>query len=200
MNCGEAAEFVSALCDGETIPRAAAEHIGECKVCHAQLTEYVEMGAELRRVASLRPMEEARVLAWEKDKRARLSSWWKGWETMRIPRLVFGLLLVAIATLGSSLAIVKARVHSHGAVLMLTAKTVDGKTVSCALSLEDKNSARCASMVFDRIYGFRVVSNDGEQVELGVRMGLAAGVGAISPENVDKLPEKQYLLQPSEKL
>jgi hypothetical protein len=57
MNCGEAAEFVSTFCDGETIPRAAAEHIGECKACHAQLREYAEIGAELRRVASLRPME-----------------------------------------------------------------------------------------------------------------------------------------------
>ena len=30
MICTEAAEFVSALCDGEIIPLTAAEHIGTC--------------------------------------------------------------------------------------------------------------------------------------------------------------------------
>jgi hypothetical protein len=75
MKCAEATEFVSALCDGETIPRPAAEHIGECEVCRARLKDYAEIGAELRRVASLEPMEEARVRSWEKSERAG-SSWW----------------------------------------------------------------------------------------------------------------------------
>lgn len=199
MKCKEAAEFVSALCDGETIPRSAAEHIGECEVCHARLKEYAEMGAELRRVASLKTMEEARVRAWGSSERAVLSRWWKGWGTMRIPKLVFALLLVTIAVLGSSLAIVKARAHTKGTVLMLTAKTADSKTVRCSLSLEDKNSARCASMFDDRVYGFRAVSNDGDRVELGVRMGVSA-VGALNYTNVDGLPEKLYWLRPGEKL
>jgi hypothetical protein len=198
MKCEEAAEFVSALCDGETIPRAAAEHVGECEVCHARLKEYAEMGAELRRVASLEPMEEARVRAWEKNESAGSTWWWKGWETMRIPKLVFALLLVTIVVLGSSLAIVKARARTQRTVLMLTAKTADGKTVRCSLSLEDKNFARCVSLFVDRLYGFRVVSNDGDRVELGVRMGLTA-VGALSSQ-VDGLPEKLYWLRPGEKL
>ncbi len=65
MKCEEAAEFVSALCDGEKIPRAAAEHVGECDVCATRLTEYAEMGAELRRVASLESTETS-PLTWAK--------------------------------------------------------------------------------------------------------------------------------------
>ena len=53
MRCEEAAEFVSALCDSERIPREAAEHIGECEKCRAWLQDYAMLGAELRRTASL---------------------------------------------------------------------------------------------------------------------------------------------------
>ena len=53
MRCDEAAEFVSARCDGEVIPQTAAEHLETCALCHALLEEYMEMGAELRRTASL---------------------------------------------------------------------------------------------------------------------------------------------------
>ncbi len=66
MTCEEAAEFVSALCDYETIPQAAAGHIGACASCQARLKEYIEIGVELRRVASLESLEEARPRAWEK--------------------------------------------------------------------------------------------------------------------------------------
>jgi hypothetical protein len=54
------------------------------------------MGAELRRVASLEPMGEARVRDWGKSESTSPNWWWKGWETMRIPRLVFALLLATI--------------------------------------------------------------------------------------------------------
>lgn len=66
MRCEEAAEFVSALCDGESIPQGAAEHIGVCETCQALLKEYGEIGTELRRVASLESPLEARARTWEK--------------------------------------------------------------------------------------------------------------------------------------
>ena len=200
MKCEEAAEFVSALCDGETIPRAAAEHVGECELCHARLKEYAEMGAELRRVASLEPMEQARVRAWEKSQSAGSTWWWKGWETMRIPKLVFALLLVTIVALGSSLVIVKARAHTQGSVLMFAVKTADGKTVNCALSLGVKIFPGCSWMTLDRTYAFGVVADDGDRVELGVRTGLTADVGDMTPESVERLPEKQVWFRPGEKL
>ena len=61
MKCEEAAEFVSALCDGESIPPEAAEHIGTCETCQARLKEYGEIGMALRRVASLESLEEVRA-------------------------------------------------------------------------------------------------------------------------------------------
>lgn len=195
MKCEEAVEFVSALCDGETIPRAAAEHVGDCEMCHARLKEYAEMGAELRRVASLEPMEQARVSTWEKSQSAASTWWWKGWGTMRISKVAFALLLVTIVALGSGLVMVKARAHTQGSVLILAIKTADDETLNCTLSLEDKNFRRCESMTLDRIYEFRVVAEDGERVELAVRTGLTADVGVV-----DELPEKQYWFQPGEKL
>ena len=42
MICTEAAEFVSALCDGEIIPPSAAEHIGGCSSCKARLSDYLD--------------------------------------------------------------------------------------------------------------------------------------------------------------
>ena len=202
MKCEEAAEFVSALCDGERIPPEAAEHIGVCEFCHTRLREYTEMEAELRRVASLESEEEAGSRSWEKT--GRVPIWWrKGWAIIRIPRFVFSLLLAAIVVLGSTLAIVKARAHSQGTVLMLTAKTAEGQSVRCPLSLEDKNSARCASMGFDHVYGFRIIAVGGNRIELGVRIGLTADLqktGDLTYENIDRLPEKQYWFQPGEKL
>ena len=51
MKCEEAAEFVSAVCDGELIPPDIASHIGKCERCGALLRDFVEIGAELRRMA-----------------------------------------------------------------------------------------------------------------------------------------------------
>jgi predicted anti-sigma-YlaC factor YlaD len=112
MNCNEAAEFVSALCDGETVSPAAAEHIGECPGCRDHLQEYLAMGAELRRVASLEPTEEARTRSWHNNQRPAPSWWTKGRESMRIPRFAFALLLITIVALGSGLVVVRARAHT----------------------------------------------------------------------------------------
>jgi periplasmic protein TonB len=66
MRCDEAAEFISARCDGEMIPPTAAEHIGTCAPCHALLEEYMEMGAELRRTASLEIEQGVSSRIWTK--------------------------------------------------------------------------------------------------------------------------------------
>jgi hypothetical protein len=100
MKCAEAAEFVSALCDGERIPPAEAEHVGVCETCSVRLREYLEMGAELRRLASLELTEETRARGWTKTPRITPSWWLKGWETIRIPRIAFALLLIAIVAVG----------------------------------------------------------------------------------------------------
>ncbi len=136
MKCEEAVQFVSALCDREMIPPPAAEHIGVCAACRMRLQEYVEIGAELRRVASLQAVEETEVKLWEQARRITPKWWEKGWETMRIPRFAFAMLLAATVVLGSSLVMVRVRAHTQGPVLMLTAKSATGHTVRCALSLK----------------------------------------------------------------
>jgi hypothetical protein len=197
MNCQEAAEFVSCLCDGETIPRPAAEHIGECETCRARLAEYAQIGAELRRAASLQLEVEPAIRVWKKDRSS--PTWWeKGWGVVRIPRFVFALLIVAIVALGSSLVVVKVRARTQGTVLMLTAKPSDGAPLHCALSLEDEKRASCP-IVANHAYEFRVISATPDRIELGVRVGSPADV-SNSTANLGRLVEKPYLFEPGQKL
>jgi exosortase len=87
MKCEEAAAFVSALCDGESIPPGAGGHVGACETCQARLKEYGEIGmelrslasAELRHVAGLESPEEVRARTWETRQRTTSSWWEKGW-------------------------------------------------------------------------------------------------------------------------
>jgi exosortase D (VPLPA-CTERM-specific) len=79
MKCDKAAEFVSALCDGESISPEAAEHVGACETCQARLKEYGQIGTALRRVASLESPAEARARTWETRQRTESSWWEKGW-------------------------------------------------------------------------------------------------------------------------
>ena len=200
MRCEEAAEFVSALSDGERIPPAEAVHIGVCTTCRACLREYAEMGAELCRLASLETVEEPRAPQWQKAKRTAPSWWQKGWETMRIPRFAFALLVVAVVALGSSLTMLKVRAHEQGKTLALTAKTTSGRTIRYAFDIQGKESGRYdyAERRDDgtvELYGFRFISRDGDRIQLGVR----AKVGSASDE-VNKLPETSYWFRPGEKL
>jgi hypothetical protein len=207
MTCEEAVQFVSALCDREIIPPAAAEHIGVCAACHERLQEYIEMGAELRRVASLQAVEETEVKLWEQVPRITSKWWGKGWETMRIPRFAFAILLVAAVVLGSSLVMVKARAHTQGPVLMLTAKSATGHTVRCALSLKDEKADSCGSVRVvnggAELFGFRVISDQGDRIEIGVRARFLPGnpgSGSFSSAQIDGFPETTYWLQVGEKL
>jgi len=200
--CAQAAEFISALCDGETIPPYAAAHIGECQNCKTRLKKYAEMGAELRRVASLQSVE-TKLAAWRQVRQGKTSFWQKGWGTMRIPRFAFGLMLIAIVVLGSTLTMVKVRAHEQGSVLMLTAKTASGHTVVCALSLRLKDADTCGSVQLQNgvpeQYGFRLISKDGDLIQLGVRASAEPGLRAAS-DDIEKLPEGQYWFQPGQKL
>lgn len=96
MKCEEAQEFVSRLCDGQVVPREAAEHVGACQECRERLDEYLRIGAEMRRLASLEQQETIRAGAWERARRVRRVEWWRGARTMRIPRFAFVSMLVLI--------------------------------------------------------------------------------------------------------
>lgn len=203
MKCEDAGVFVSALCDGEVIPRAAAEHIGTCEVCHARFRDYAEMAAELRRVASMELKDEVRAHEWERVKRAKDSWWAKGWEDMRIPRFVFALLLMAVVVLGSSLVLVKARARNQETVLLLTAKPRSGGAMRCTLSLVDLKLASCEWFGPEHSFAFRVISRNGDRIQIGVRVGPSAAAlkkpgGAALSMNGEE--EKQYWLEPGKEL
>ncbi len=147
MICTEAAEFVSALCDGEIIPPVAAEHIGTCPGCQAQLRDYLAMGVELRRTASLE--QSASIPAhtpdhiWTRPQNPLKAFLQKGWGTMRIPRLAFAAMIAGIVALASTLAVVKVGANSNGTVVLLTTSGPSGRLMDCPLSTLDKNQASC---------------------------------------------------------
>ena len=144
MKCEDAAEFVSALYDGERIPPKAAEHLGGCETCRGRLDAYAGMAAELRRIASLEEtVNEAG--SWQKQEQTRSSWWHKSTETMRIPRFAFALMLVAIVLLSGGLVLVRARPGSGGSVLWLVAKLPDGKTFHCALATDGEPGSDACS-------------------------------------------------------
>jgi hypothetical protein len=206
MTCEEAAEFVSALCDHETIPQAAAGHIGACASCQSRLREYIEMGVELRRVASLESLEEARPRAWEK-RQANLSIWWqKGWETMRIPRIAFALLIMGIVGLTSGLTLVGVRAHAHEAAMMLNVALEPDHVIPCGLSFEDKKYSDCGlsyglsgGMLTYRI---RLLSKENDRVELGIKTYYAQGVHSNEGANeaMKSVPERRFWFEPGKTL
>ena len=200
MNCNDGAEYVSALCDGETVPPATAEHIGVCAACRERLNDYLALGAELRRVASLAPLIEVAPPNWH-DKKSRSNWWSKGREPMRIPRFAFASLLLVIIALGSGLVLVRARAQSQGSFLMLTIKRSDG-TVHCAFALREPKRNDCGfrwqAEGADVFAGMRLVSGAVDGLELGIRTKVHPKPG--EPLTVDVLPETVYPFTPGREL
>jgi hypothetical protein len=194
-------EFVSALCDGETIPREAAEHIGACKACQAVLTEYLEIGTELRRVACLAVPEAVRPLNLQRKRGRMRAIWRKGWESMRIPRFAFATLLVGVVALSLSLALAKVHAHGAGNVVMLTIAANHGLTQPCPLSTVDKKNAQCdfGGGVGSGYVSFRIrlLSKEDGHVKLGVRAGYFS---RGDTRGAADMPEKEYSFEPGETL
>jgi hypothetical protein len=209
MKCEEAAEFISALYDGERIPRDAAEHIGGCRSCRARLTEYAEVGAELRRVASVHAAQELKPVSWPIKEKLRSKWWKKGWGTMRIPRIAFASMLVLIVALGSGFAMLKARALTQGKALVLTIKYPQNSSMRCGLSISDAKVSRGDTVpscgFFTNANGgvagvsFRILSTDGESFQLGVRSNVAPTSESVSKE-LESLPDAPYRFEPGQKL
>jgi hypothetical protein len=141
MICTEAAEFVSALCDREIIPPVAAQHIGTCSACQARLSDYLAMGVELRRTASLEQSAPVPARAWTRPQTSLTAFLQKGWGTMRIPRLAFAAMMGGIIALACTLAVVKVGANSNGTVVLLNAVGPDGTLWPCPLSTQDTKPA-----------------------------------------------------------
>jgi hypothetical protein len=122
MNCQEVQPFVSALHDGESVPKEAAEHIGGCSTCKERLREYAEMGAELRLLASAGaeeipaglPALPPRVRRWRHLLTARVL----------VPRFALGLGVLLIAALSLGLSLMRAQ--SAGLWFQFDVSSADG--------------------------------------------------------------------------
>ncbi|MGA3264406.1 MAG: hypothetical protein ABSC47_10230, partial [Terracidiphilus sp.] len=160
---------------------------GACAFCQARLKEYIEIGVELRRIASLESLEVARPRAREK-RQAILSIWWQiGWETMRIPRLAFGMLVVGIAGLSSSLVMVGVRAHSKGTVVTLKIPFAKDRGYGqCPLSTEDKKEQGCGfeEVVDSGELGYRInfLAKEGDRIKIGVRAKVFAREGDMNAQ------------------
>jgi len=172
MICDDTAEYISALCDGETIPPPAAQHIGACPDCQARLSDYLAMGVELRRAASLGLADAVPSRVWSKPQN-RVATWWqKGWETMRIPRVAFAVLVAGILVLASALVVNRARAQNTGNVVLLTVAGPDLPPSDCAISTEDKDQAPYWSWKIGArpvALKIRLLARDGGRLRLALR-------------------------------
>jgi len=211
VRCEEASEFISVLCDGERIPREVAQHVEQCEACRARLKDYVEMGAELRRLASLESPEVLNVGTWASQQGAAWGWWRKGWQTVRVPRFAFALMLLLIAALGSGLAVLKARPALTGKMLVLMIKAPPGGFGSgrCALPPRVTERPSCTSMMATQSAtlgaSFRVAAIAGGRFELAVRTKIGAapvapGLFGMSFEGFENWPETRHWFEPGEKL
>jgi hypothetical protein len=213
MNCEQVGEYISALCDGEKIPRDAAEHIGACQTCRERLNEYAAMGCELRRLASL---EETRPFIHADWKRSvNTTGWWqKGLTTMRIPKLAFGVMLIVIIALSSGLVMVRARAGAAtGQYLELKYKIApsglahSGRVDICVMRADgSRKDNHCDFVDHGRdgllLMNTRLTGKVGDSAQLRIRAKYVPGDGDAEVDYTEALfkdiPEKALSLQPGE--
>jgi hypothetical protein len=204
MRCDEAAEFVSALCDGETITPEAASHIRDCAACAQLMEQYIAMGATLRREASLALGALPPTPRWE-TRTGRLTRLWrKGWETMRVPRLAFAaLILVALFVVGAEWKRARVGAQSNGLVVVVTIDREDQSLFSaCALSLVDpkiRGGAMGGILDPKKDLGAAISIEVAGRAEGGVRLLVRAKAfpaAAIDPSELGKLSDHEMILKP----
>lgn len=207
MNCTEAAEFVSALCDGEIVPTDAATHIGDCELCQERMREYSAIGVEMRRVASLEGIPQLEPMAWHGSGNRLATFWQKGWESMRIPKFAFALLVIAVIALASSLAVNKVGAHSEGSVVLLKIDAGLDEPIPCALSTVDKNYDVCLfyPTIRGRNQGYRIklLDREANRVRIEIRskdFGSALDSHSYSVGDLDNVAGQAYWFVPGEPL
>lgn len=122
MNCQEVAMFVSALYDGENVPRTAAEHIFTCERCRSQLKTYSEVGVELRLAASQQeePVRTpAALLARARTRGACPEAFL--WQRIPVPHYVVLTMLCLLAISIAAIPLVRAQTKPRWFLFGLTA-------------------------------------------------------------------------------
>jgi hypothetical protein len=208
VNCEHAGEYISALCDGEKIPQAAALHIGACKTCQLELSDYATMGAELRRLASL---DEANPIPHPvRHLKPRKIAWWqRGLTTMKIPKLAFGVMVIAIVALSSGLVMVRARAGAAARFLQLEYKVPPpGSTHICVMRADGSEKDNLCNFSSHGQAGLllmntRIIANSADHVELAIRAKYIPGAGDVEVNYTDALfkdvPENRISFEPGER-
>jgi hypothetical protein len=202
MKCNEVAEFISALYDGEKIPREAAEHLGICDEC-GRLADYSAIGAELRRAASLSEPTNVKDRTWENRKALRSGWWRKSRESMRIPRLAFASMLAVIFLLCGGLVLVRARPNPTGSVLWLAVTLPpDGAVMHVALptdgepgrdGFENVSLLPAGGILSIRVRFLRRV---GDRVELGVKTRYENPIPHSSEDRLKDIVQQSLWIEP----
>jgi hypothetical protein len=210
VNCKLAEEYISALCDGQKIPHIVAEHVGKCQRCQLQLNDFAAIGVELRRLASL---DEAAPVP-QTERRLELEKkvgWWqKGLATMKIPRIAFGAMLIAIVALSTGLVMVRARAGAGvGRFLELKYKLPStDKADICVMRVDGSQRDNLCNFVHHGREGLllmntRVIANSGDLVQLGIRAKYIPGDGDAevdySQAPFKDIPENPLSVVPGEK-
>jgi hypothetical protein len=208
MKCDSAAEFISALYDGERIPREAAEHLGGCDECRSRLAAYSAISAELRRAASLLEPTEIVGRQWEPRQKVNSSWWTKSRESMRIPRFAFALMLVAIFLLSGGLVRLRARPNQTGSVLWLAVKfPPDDKVFHVAIATDGKPESdgfgNFSNVPTGGILSMnaRFLRREGERVEFAIKTRYenpAPHFSGPAEQRLDGIAEQDIWVEPGQ--
>lgn len=210
MNCELAEEYVSALCDGQKIPQVAAEHIGKCQRCQLELNEYAAIGAELRRLASLDDAAPVAPVDWALQPVKEIGLWRRGLTTMKIPKLAFGVMLIAIIALSSGLVMIRAQAGAAaGRFLELKYKLPSARNPNICVMRTDGNQKdnTCDFVNHGRdgllVMNTRVIANAGGRVQLRIRAKYIPGAQDTEVDYNEALfkdvPEILLAAEPGEK-
>jgi hypothetical protein len=209
VNCEQVQEYISALCDGERIPGAAAEHIGTCQRCQSELSDYATIGAELRRLASLEEAVPFSKVDYRQDSAKKIGWWKKGLATMKIPKLAFAGMLIAIIALSCGLVLVRARASfAGGRFIELKYKLpIARNAYICVMSADGSQKGNLCDFVYHGKDGLllmntRVLANFGDHAEIGIRVKYVPGAGETEPHYSEDLfkdvPQKVLTVEPGE--
>lgn len=208
MKCEQLSESISLLCDGKKIARDEAAHIGGCATCRDRLNSFAVLGMELRRLASLQeqqPVSEMNTTL--KPIPAKKIHWWrKGFTTMRIPRLAFVLMAIAILVLSTGLVAVRARAGSAaGPVFELKYKLPPLERTTLCVMTTDGNpqsnhcggTSRLPSGLL--LFKARLLANKDGRAEIGIKDKFVLGASSSELSNFDAalsdIPEQSILLE-----
>lgn len=205
MRCDDAREYIMALYDGEPVPPEATQHLARCANCQELVNGFAEMGAALRGYGSLLRADPVPQRTWPTPQRNPTPWWHQGLQMMRIPRIAFACLILALVLLGSRLALVEVRAHDDGSVLMLKLTPAQGEPVQCNVSLAEAERDHCGGLAqIDKsnlFYAVKALKKDGNRVLLSIRAKVTPiGPAGFGPDTASTLPETQSWFTPGQTL